>query len=73
MAGMTYLFPGFTFIVGLSLPAALSLYWTAGSIMAVFQQYFVLRRDVEELEEGVLVTSPKSNAKLGSGKAKGKG
>ncbi|HEY6737093.1 MAG TPA: YidC/Oxa1 family membrane protein insertase [Candidatus Saccharimonadia bacterium] len=61
MAGMTYIFPGITFIIGLSLPAALSLYWTVGSLMAVLQQYIVLRRDVEELEEGVLISTPKSH------------
>lgn len=75
MAGMTYLFPGFTLIIGLSWPAALSLYWTAGSAMAIIQQYIVLRRDVEELEEGVLITTPTTSTskpkKRGKGKRKG--
>lgn len=75
MAGMTYIFPAVTFFIGLSLPAALSLYWTAASAMAILQQYIVLRRDVEELEEGTLITSPQSNKAKAkpSGKAKAKG
>lgn len=50
-AGMGYLFPGITFIVGLTLPAALALYWTVTSAVAVLQQYLVLHRDAEEMEE----------------------
>jgi YidC/Oxa1 family membrane protein insertase len=52
MAGMTYVFPGLTFFIGLSLPSALPLYWFTASAMAVLQQYLVLKRDVRELEEG---------------------
>ena len=52
MSSMTYAFPALTFFIGLSLPGALSLYWTAASLMAVLQQYIVLKRDVRELEEG---------------------
>lgn len=74
MAGMTYVFPIITVFIGLQLPAALSLYWTASSAMAILQQFIVLRRDVEELEEGVLISSPSAKAKpKPSGKAKAKG
>lgn len=51
---MTYVFPFVTFFVGLSLPAALALYWGAGSAMAILQQTLVLRQDVEEMEAVVL-------------------
>ena len=52
MTSMTYVFPALTFFIGLSLPAALSLYWATASGMAILQQYLVLKRDVRELEEG---------------------
>jgi YidC/Oxa1 family membrane protein insertase len=73
MAGMTYVFPGLTFFIGLSLPSALPLYWFTASAMAVLQQYLVLRRDVRELEDGTptptatLPTQTKSH-KGGKGK-----
>jgi YidC/Oxa1 family membrane protein insertase len=51
MASMTYVFPALTFFIGLSLPAALPLYWLTASLMAILQQYLVLKRDVEEVEE----------------------
>lgn len=66
MKVMLYTFPAITFVIGLQLPAALALYWLTSSLMAILQQYLVLHRDVEELEEGVVVTtssaatSPKS-------------
>lgn len=59
MSSMTYMFPAITFFIGLSLPAALSLYWTAASGMAILQQYLVLQRDVRELEEGTPAPAPK--------------
>ncbi|HEY2004275.1 MAG TPA: YidC/Oxa1 family membrane protein insertase [Candidatus Saccharimonadia bacterium] len=87
MSSMTYMFPAVTFFIGLSLPGALSLYWTASSLMAVLQQYLVLKRDVRELEEGspeptttpVEVLAPTSQGaspragkpKKGKGKRKG--
>ena len=61
-SGMTYIFPFVTFIIGLSFPSALTLYWTTSSAVAILQQTLVLRRDVEELEEAVVVekTEPKA-------------
>jgi YidC/Oxa1 family membrane protein insertase len=56
MASMTYLFPGLTFFIGLSLPGALPLYWGTASVMAIIQQHIVLNRDVRELEEGTPAT-----------------
>ncbi|HSX02857.1 MAG TPA: YidC/Oxa1 family membrane protein insertase [Candidatus Saccharimonadia bacterium] len=70
MAGMIYLFPVLTFIVGLSLPSALALYWTTTSLVAILQQYLVLQRDVVELEASIDTPAP---AKLSGGKAKAKG
>lgn len=58
MTGMTYVFPALTFFIGLSLPAALSLYWATASAMAIVQQYIVLKRDVRELEEGTPTPTP---------------
>jgi YidC/Oxa1 family membrane protein insertase len=66
MAGMVYLFPGLTFFIGLSLPSALPLYWLTASLMAILQQYLVLKRDVQELEDGTptpaKITSPTPTA-----------
>jgi len=59
---MTFVFPVITFLVALSLPAALALYWTATSLMAVFQQWLVLRHDVEEMEEAVVLPPKQINA-----------
>jgi YidC/Oxa1 family membrane protein insertase len=89
MGSMTYMFPALTFFIGLSLPAALPLYWATASGMAILQQYLVLKRDVEELEEGTIVPSTStplpaaagdaskkalpSHPKKGKGKGKSKG
>jgi len=72
MAGMIYIFPLLTFFIGLRLPAALALYWTAASLMAILQQYLVLNRDVEELEEAIdaQASKPKRPKSRGSDKKK---
>jgi YidC/Oxa1 family membrane protein insertase len=78
MAGMVYVFPLLTFFIGLSLPAALALYWTSASLMAILQQYLVLNRDVEELEEAIdgpalaatATKAKRSKKQRGSGKKK---
>jgi YidC/Oxa1 family membrane protein insertase len=66
MAGMIYVFPALTFFIGLSLPSALPLYWFTSSAIAVLQQYLVLRRDVEELEDGTPAATPKPDTRSGS-------
>jgi YidC/Oxa1 family membrane protein insertase len=38
---MTYLFPIMTFVIALSLPAGLALYWASTSLFTLIQQYFV--------------------------------
>jgi YidC/Oxa1 family membrane protein insertase len=68
-ATMTYLFPFVTLILGLTFPSALTLYWTTSSAVAILQQTIVLRRDVQELEEGIIVSEP---AKLPSSHKKKK-
>ncbi len=45
------IFPVVTFVFALTLPAALALYWTVTSLVAILQQHLVLNRDVEEMEE----------------------
>jgi YidC/Oxa1 family membrane protein insertase len=72
MSSMTYVFPALTFFIGLSLPAALPLYWTTASLMAILQQYIVLKQDVREAEASPAMTSQSGKAKLPkSAKAKG--
>lgn len=63
VAAMTYVFPVITFLIGLSLPSALALYWITTSAVAILQQYLVLKRDVVELEQEADV----EEAKLGAG------
>jgi len=75
MAGMTYVFPALTFFIGLSLPSPLPLYWLTASAMAVLQQYLVLKRDVEELEDGTPTPAQPAlnpSKQLGKGKKKRK-
>jgi YidC/Oxa1 family membrane protein insertase len=69
--GMGPLFSGLMFVAAISLPAALALYWTTGSLVGILQQRMVLRRDVAEAESKVKVevidpsakTSPARRAK----------
>ena len=51
MAATIYIFPALTVLIALSLPAALALYWAATSALAIFQQYLVLKKDVEVMEK----------------------
>jgi len=46
-----YIFPALTFFISLSLPAALPLYWIITTGIAALQQYLIIHRDVEKLEE----------------------
>ena len=45
-----YLLPGVVFIFTITLPAALSLYWLTGGIVAFIQQSIVLGKDETEME-----------------------
>lgn len=51
MAQMLYIFPILTIAVAITLPSALPLYWSVTTIFAIVQQYFIINRDVEKLEE----------------------
>lgn len=43
-----YLLPIFVFVISLNFAAALPLYWLTGSLVAIWQQGRILRKDVEE-------------------------
>lgn len=51
MSYLVYLGPGMVFVFGLTLPIALSLYWLSMSLIAIFQQQLIIKKDVEILEE----------------------
>jgi YidC/Oxa1 family membrane protein insertase len=53
-----FLIPIMIFIVGVDLPAALSLYWFVGGLIAFLQQGYILRQDEEEME--VIADKPSS-------------
>jgi len=78
-----YFIPIMVFVFTLGLPAALSLYWVVGGLMAYWQQSIVLKQDETELEaigaqkdpkniiEGEIVEKPKhKKPKAGKGKPK---
>ena len=78
--GMGSFFSVLMFVAAATLPSALALYWTVGSIVAILQQRVVLGRDVAEAEakvapatepiEGEIVKSSSRPAKRKSGKKK---
>lgn len=74
MSGMIYVFPVLTFVIGLTLPSALALFWMVTSLIAALQQHLVLRQDAEELEEAAEVVAQSSKKldthSLGSGGSK---
>lgn len=51
MGKMTKFLPFIMLFVMLNLPGALALYYAVSNIVAVIQQHFILRQDVEEMEE----------------------
>ena len=58
-----YLFPVMTFVIGLSFPAALPLYWIVQTLMMMLQVYLIMRRDIEKLEEPLPVVVIKEKKK----------
>ena len=72
--------PFMLFIVSISLPAALSLYWAIGGLIALYQQTKILRQDVTEMEAAVdkvpveaeIITKPKKKNTSTSTKKKSK-
>ena len=57
--GTVFLLPAIIFITTINLPAALSLYWLTGGIVAFIQQSIVLNRDETEME--TMVAKPGRN------------
>lgn len=45
---MTYIFPVMTAIIAFSLPAALPLYWIVTTLMAILQQWLIMRKPIEQ-------------------------
>ena len=72
--------PFMLFIVSISLPAALSLYWAIGGLIALYQQTKILRQDVTEMEAAVdkipveaeIISKPKKKNTSTSAKKKAK-
>lgn len=63
---MILLLPFVTLVISLYLPGALVLYFAVSSIVAVIQQYYVLREDAEEMDklaDTVPATKPKPSKK----------
>jgi len=48
---MNYTFPALTVFIAWTLPAALPLYWISTNMVAIFQQWLIMRGEVEEMEE----------------------
>lgn len=48
-----FFIPIMLFVISVSLPSALSLYWLVGGLVAYLQQTRILKRDVEEMEASV--------------------
>jgi YidC/Oxa1 family membrane protein insertase len=55
---MVYLFPVMTFLINLSFPAGLGLYWTAGNIFSIIQQAHINRQMVDSTSDTVAVIEP---------------
>lgn len=66
MKSTRYFLPIMIFVVTVNLPAALSLYWLAGGIIAYIQQSMVLRKDEVEME-AIADTSSKDLANIPEG------
>jgi YidC/Oxa1 family membrane protein insertase len=68
MQRMTKILPFFMFFIMISVPGALALYYAVSNIVAVGQQAYLLRQDVEELEEEADKGIEKQVAKAGKTK-----
>lgn len=63
MASTSKIFPLLTGFIALRLPSALALYWTTASVVAIIQQWILLREDVEDLEHPDKLLAKKEKAK----------
>lgn len=52
---MLYMFPALTVFIGLTLPGALPLYWIITSGAAALQQWLIMYKDVEVLDEEAVI------------------
>lgn len=68
---MNYMFPVVTVVFAWNLVAALPLYWATTNAVSIFQQWLIMRRDVETMEEAVVVKRKDSTKQL-TGKSKQK-
>lgn len=65
---MNFVFPFITVFIAWRLPAALPLYWTVTNLITIFQQYIIMREEVEGMEEVKIIR--KVTAKLPKPKTK---
>lgn len=63
--------PFFMLVIMLNLPGALVLYYVVSNIVAVLQQHYILKKDVDELEE-IAEEQPKASGKKATAKARAK-
>jgi YidC/Oxa1 family membrane protein insertase len=63
--------PFLMLLVMLNLPGALALYYAVSNIVAVFQQHYILKKDVDEMEE-IADEAPKAPGKKATAKARAK-
>src|SRR5690606_5538939 len=47
---MQYIFPVMTYVISISLPSGLALYWAASTLFSIFQQQLLAKTFKEELE-----------------------
>jgi len=75
MGKMTKILPFFMFVVMISLPGAIALYYATSNIVAVLQQSYLIRRDEEEMEtmaDRALSKESKTTSKKATHKARKK-
>ena len=58
LAATTIIFPFLTIFIAMTLPSALSLFWTVTSLVAMVQQHLVLHRDADDLHDAAVNKPP---------------
>lgn len=71
MSKMTKILPFIMLIIMLNLPGAIALYYTVSNLFAAIQQHYLLKKDVEEMEE-IAAEPEKKLAKKATAKARAK-
>lgn len=72
MGKMMKVLPFFMLFIMLSLPGAIALYYATSNIVAVIQQYFILKRDEDELETLAEEAVRQTTGKKATAKARAK-